>query len=109
MPVFSMQGCSIGGCHDGSQPNRPNYAQSAAQVFALFRDPDGSLRNMINLVAGVPRAYVRPFENTTTLTGSGLLCWPTNVCSGGLHSGGTYDPAALQAIRQWLEDGANGF
>jgi hypothetical protein len=31
------------------------------------------------------------------------------VCSGGLHSGGTFDAANLQAIRQWIEDGANNF
>lgn len=109
MPVFAAQGCSLGGCHDGSQPDRPNYAQSAAQVFALFRGPDGSLRDMINQVGGLPRAYVRPFENPATLTNSGLLCWPMNVCSGGLHSGGTFDADQLQAIRQWIEDGANSF
>ncbi len=107
MPVFSGQGCSSGGCHDGSAMNRPNYDQSAAQVFGIFRNADGSYRNMINTVAGQPRAYVIPAESTATVNSSGLLCWPMGTCGG--HGGGMFTAGQLQAIRQWIEDGANGF
>ncbi|HEU4653632.1 MAG TPA: hypothetical protein VFS47_06575 [Steroidobacteraceae bacterium] len=106
MPVFSNLTCSSGGCHDGSVNDRPNYNQSAANVYAIFRGSDGSYHTMIHVPG---RAYVVPSENATTLSTSGLLCWPMNVCSGGAHSGGTFTSDELQAIRTWIEDGANGF
>jgi hypothetical protein len=108
MPLFSMQGCSSGGCHDGSSANRPNYAQSAAVVYAIFRAADGSYRNMINTVNGQPRAYVIPSEDPASLSNSGLLCWPMRDCSTGFHGNSDFMPD-LQAIRLWIEDGANGF
>jgi hypothetical protein len=108
MPLFSMQGCSSGGCHDGSSANRPNYAQSIADVYAIFRAADGSYLNMINAVNGQPRAYVIPSEDAASLNSSGLLCWPMGECSIAFHGNSGFVPD-LQAIRLWIEDGANGF
>ena len=109
MPTFTIQNCALAGCHNGAAPNRPDYAQPAEHVYAIFRGANGSYNTMINLVGGQPRAYVIPAEDPAALLESGLLCWPSNVCSGGFHTGGTFTAEQLQAIRRWIEDGANGF
>jgi mono/diheme cytochrome c family protein len=110
MPIFSVTdglGCAGGGCHDGSMNNRPNYNQSAANVYAIFRGSDGSYHTLINKAG---RAYVIPSENAATLSTSGLLCWPTEACTApGFHTGGQFLDSDVQAIRKWIEDGANGF
>jgi hypothetical protein len=101
---FSSLGCN--GCHNGTQDGAPNFTQSADNVYAIFRNANGTFNTLLNNNA-ISYVTLPP----TAATSSGLYCWPLiNGCgTGTTHPPVSFTDAQLSVIRQWAEDGGNRF